>query len=87
MVEAAEGEGADILGFQIALLADEELSRPAFDAIAAGLPPIKHGARHGCRDRRLSSAEDDYFRARTADLEDIRDRVLLALAATTMHRH
>ena len=81
MIEAAEGDAAEILGFQVALLSDDELGRPAFESIAKGA--AADIAWRNALDSEIEtyrSAEDDYFRARTADLEDLRDRVLLALS-------
>jgi phosphotransferase system enzyme I (PtsI) len=81
LVEAEQGEAADILEFQVAMLEDDALAEGAFDAIAAGTP-----ADHAWRsvlDAEIAgyrSAEDEYFRARIADLVDIRDRVLMRLS-------
>jgi phosphotransferase system enzyme I (PtsI) len=80
------GEAADVLGFQIAMLEDEALSEGAFAAIDAGTPAeiAWRDALDGEIAGYLDSG-DDYFRARSADLEDIRDRVLrrlLGLAET-----
>lgn len=77
----AEGEGADILEFQVAMLADDELAAPAFAAIAAGIDAA--GAWRTTLDETIAGYRDggdDYFAARASDLEDIRDRVLAALA-------
>jgi phosphotransferase system enzyme I (PtsI) len=38
LIDAAEGDAADILEFQIAMLGDDALSSPAFAAIRSGLP-------------------------------------------------
>jgi len=80
LIEAEQGEAADILEFQVAMLEDDALAEGAFDAISAGTP-----AGHAWRsalNAEISgyrSAEDEYFRARVADLVDIRDRVLARL--------
>ncbi len=77
----ADGEGVDILAFQIAMLEDEALAETAFAAIGSG----------GAADRAwrtaldaeidgYEAAEDENFKARASDLRDIRDRVLGALA-------
>lgn len=74
------GEAADVLGFQAALLSDDELTRPAFAAIAAGASADE--AWQGAMAAEIAgylSGGDDYFAARSADLEDLRDRVLDAL--------
>jgi len=78
---AAQREAADMIAFQAAMLEDAELIRPALDAIAAGTPAdtaweeAMAGEIAG-----YAAAEDAYFRARTVDLEDIRDRVMAHLA-------
>ena len=77
---AAGGDAADILEFQLALLEDESLLEPAFAAVAAGaaadaawsIPLAEQIAEY-------RTAPDEYLRARTADLIDLRDRVLAAL--------
>ncbi|CAM5770692.1 phosphoenolpyruvate-protein phosphotransferase [Labrys miyagiensis] len=80
LVEKVDGEGADIIGFQIAMLEDEALSEGAFDAIAAGVPPT-HAWRSALDAEILDyeHSEDPYFQARGVDLADIRDRVLAHL--------
>lgn len=76
----ADEDAAAILEFQIAMLEDDALTAGAFEAIASGKP-----ADESWTDALKSeietykSAEDEYFRARSADLEDIRDRVLARL--------
>jgi phosphoenolpyruvate-protein phosphotransferase (PTS system enzyme I) len=80
LIEAEQGEAADILEFQVAMLEDDALAEGAFDAISAGT-----AADHAWRSvlnaeiAGYRSAEDEYFRARVADLVDIRDRVLVRL--------
>jgi phosphoenolpyruvate-protein phosphotransferase (PTS system enzyme I) len=77
LIKAEQGEAADILEFQVAMLEDDALAEGAFDAIATGTPAdlawrsVLNAEIEGYR-----SAEDEYFRARVADLMDIRDRVL-----------
>jgi phosphotransferase system enzyme I (PtsI) len=80
LVEAVQGEAADILAFQVAMLEDDALAEGAFDAISAGTP-ADHAWRSAL-DAEIAgyrSAEDEYFRARIADIVDIRDRVLAHL--------
>jgi phosphotransferase system enzyme I (PtsI) len=80
LVEAEQGDAADILEFQVAMLEDDALAEGAFDAIAAGSPADQ--AWRLVLDAEIAgyrSAEDEYFRARIADLVDIRDRVLMRL--------
>jgi phosphotransferase system enzyme I (PtsI) len=81
LIETFQGEVADILEFQVAMLEDNALAEGARDAISAGV-----AADHAWRsalDAEITgyrSAEDEYFRARAADLVDIRDRVLAHLS-------
>jgi phosphotransferase system enzyme I (PtsI) len=73
----ATGEAADMLGFQVAMLSDDELVRPAQEAVEAGQSAA--AAWEAAMDVEIAGyrdAGDDHFSARTADLEDIRDRVL-----------
>jgi phosphotransferase system enzyme I (PtsI) len=84
LIATVEGEVADILEFQVAMLEDDALAEGAYDAISAGI-----AADHAWRsalDAEISgyrAAEDEYFRARAADLTDIRDRVLAHLNGTS----
>ncbi len=77
LASLGDSEEAGIIEFQVAMLEDEALSEAAFETIEAG-----RSAATGWRealDRQISdyrSAEDEYFAARAADLQDIRDRVL-----------
>ena len=73
----ATGEAADMLGFQVAMLSDEELVRPALEGVEAGASAA--AAWEAAMEVEIAGyrdAGDDHFSARTADLEDIRDRVL-----------
>jgi phosphotransferase system enzyme I (PtsI) len=80
LMETSDGDAADILEFQIAMLEDDALTGPAFAAIASG-----HSADSAWRqalDAEIAgyeTSDQDYFRARAADMRDIRDRVLRAL--------
>ena len=84
LIATVKGETADMLEFQVALLQDEALTEGAFDAIAAGI-----AADHAWRaalDAEIAdygAAADEYFRARAADLQDIRDRVLAQLGGVS----
>ncbi|RUU93447.1 phosphoenolpyruvate--protein phosphotransferase [Mesorhizobium sp. M7A.F.Ca.MR.176.00.0.0] len=81
MIGMAEGDAADILEFQIAMLQDDALSSPAFTAIRSGLPADK--AWRQALDTETAgydASDQDYFRARAADIRDIRDQVLRALS-------
>ena len=78
---SVSGEGSDILAFQIAMLEDDNLRDPAHAAIAGG--DAASEAWRGAVDLQIAdygAAEDDYFRARAADLRDLRNRVLRHLA-------
>ena len=83
LVERSTHDAAAILEFQVALLEDDVLAEPAFSAIAAG-----SAADHAWLDamqREIAGYEgsdDEYFRARGADLYDIRDRVLAHLTGS-----
>ena len=77
MAALADGDAADILGFQVAMLEDDALSEMAFADIAEG--KAADVAWRYSMDQEIEtyrSADDEYFRARSADLEDIRDTVL-----------
>jgi phosphotransferase system enzyme I (PtsI) len=81
LAEKVGGAGAEILEFQIAMLGDEELVAPALDRIAAGTDAVTawtHAIAAQVAD--YESADVPYFRARTADLKDIGDRVARRLA-------
>jgi phosphotransferase system enzyme I (PtsI) len=84
LAAGAADDAAGILGFQIALLEDDALSAPAFAAIANGAPADV--AWRDALDEEIAgyrSAEDETFRARAADLCDLRDRVLTQLNGGT----
>lgn len=77
-------DGAAILEFQLAMLADDELSDPAFDLITGGQSAF--AAWTGVLDAQVkeyAEADDGYFRARSADIADIRNRVLAMLSGKT----
>lgn len=80
IIAAEDRLGADILEFQAALLEDEELVGPVFDAIAAGTPA--DDAWGQALDREIAeykAAGDDYMAARSEDLVDLKCRVLAKL--------
>lgn len=80
LIEASEGDAADILEFQLALLEDDALTGPAFAAIPSGMPADM--AWRQALDAEIAgyeTSDQDYFRARAADMRDIRDQVLRAL--------
>jgi len=71
---------AEILEFQIAMLEDDELAAPAFSQIADGVAADTAWLDAIAAQVETYSADDsEYFRARAADLEDLRDRVLAHL--------
>ena len=75
------GAGADMLGFQLALLEDDALREPALTRTAAGAAADE--AWSAVLDAEIAdyaSAADEHFRARAADLKDLRDRVLACLS-------
>ena len=76
----ASEESAAILEFQLAMLDDKTLTEPAFAAIAEGT--AANDAWVDAIDAEIVGYEvsgDDYFRARAADLKDIRAQVLRGL--------
>jgi phosphotransferase system enzyme I (PtsI) len=80
LMDRAEGEAAAILEFQVAMLEDDSLSEPAMVAIDAGTDAATAWA--AALDEQIAGyemADDAYFRARSADLRDIRERVLRVL--------
>lgn len=80
LIEATEGDAAEILEFQLAMLEDDALTGPAFAAILPGMPADM--AWRQALDAEIAgyeTSDQDYFRARAADMRDIRDQVLRAL--------
>jgi phosphoenolpyruvate-protein phosphotransferase (PTS system enzyme I) len=81
LIAAAEEDGGEILEFQTAMIEDDTLSEPAFGAIASGIDAASAWtAAIGAQIADYEAAGDEYFRARSADLRDIADRVSRALA-------
>ncbi len=81
LMASADADARDMLEFQQAMLEDELLSEPAFQAITRGTDAA--AAWTAALDEQVATydaAEDDYFRARAADLRDIRDRVTRLLS-------
>ena len=77
LTEKGDALAGDILALQIALLEDSELTAPAIEAIEGG----KSAAAAWCAalDAQIEiyrSDDSEYFRARAADLMDLRDRVV-----------
>jgi phosphotransferase system enzyme I (PtsI) len=80
LADSGGDQAAAILELQLALLDDDALIEPVFAAIAAGgaadVAWAKALAEHIADYR---AATEEYRRARAADFEDLRDRVLVAL--------
>ena len=76
----AGGEAAQILEFQVALLEDEDFIEEIFAAIGEG--DAADVAWRSALDAQIAdynSAEDEYLKARSSDLADLRDRVIMIL--------
>jgi phosphotransferase system enzyme I (PtsI) len=81
ILRTADAEAQAILEFQVAMLEDEVLTGPAFAAVAGGASA--HEAWHQTMEaqiREYHEADDLYFRARAADLRDMRERVMRCLS-------
>ena len=80
LASSAGGEAAQILEFQVALMEDEDFLDPIFAAIRAGTPA--DAAWSSALDSQIAgynSDPDEYLRARSSDLADLRDRILRTL--------
>jgi phosphoenolpyruvate-protein phosphotransferase (PTS system enzyme I) len=76
----AGGEAAQILEFQVALLDDEDFIKVIFTSIGEGDPADV--AWRSALDEQIAdynAAEDEYLKARSSDLADLRDRVITIL--------
>src|SRR5579859_3403032 len=76
----AGGEAAQILEFQVALLEDEDFIAAIFASIGEGKPA--DAAWRSALDEQIAeynSTPDEYLKARSSDLADLRDRVLNVL--------
>jgi phosphotransferase system enzyme I (PtsI) len=81
LMSAATDDGRDILEFQATMLSDDELIEPAVALIEAGdSAEASWLAALSEQVAGYETAVDDYFRARAADLVDLRDRVLRNLS-------
>jgi phosphotransferase system enzyme I (PtsI) len=77
LAAGASPDAAEVIGFQVAFLEDTALAERAFAAITEG--SAAHDAWRSTMTAETEtylSSEDEYFRARVADVADIRDRVL-----------
>ena len=73
----ATGDAADMLAFQVAMLSDDELPRVAFEAITSGLSAaFAWEAAISAEASVYANGGNTVLAARSADLDDIRDRVL-----------
>ncbi len=80
-MDGLDAEAFGILEFQLAMLEDDTFTEAAAATIASGATAFQ--AWKQVLDAEIESyrkSEDDYFQARSADLGDIRDRVLAALS-------
>jgi phosphotransferase system enzyme I (PtsI) len=76
----AGGEAAQILEFQVALLEDEDFVDPIFATILSGVSAERAWSSAVDEQLRIyGSAADEYLRARSSDLVDLRDRVIRTL--------
>ncbi|UCI07700.1 phosphoenolpyruvate--protein phosphotransferase [Mesorhizobium sp. B1-1-8] len=81
LVESVDGDAAGILEFHIAMLEDDALSGPALASIGSGQrADVAWRAALDTEIAGYETSDQDYFRARAADLRDIRDQVLRALS-------
>ena len=79
LMEMVEPDAAEMLEFQMAMLEDEELTAPARAAIAGGASAAAAFA--GALDAAIAdyrASDDEYFRARSADLAVEAARLVLA---------
>jgi phosphotransferase system enzyme I (PtsI) len=80
LANAAGGEAAEILEFQVVLLDDEDFLDPIFAAIGAGTPAdVAWSSAFDEQIADYNSAPDEYLQARSSDMADLRDRVLRTL--------
>lgn len=83
LIATVHGEATEILEFQVAMLGDDALAEGAYEAVARGTAADE--AWRAALDAEIAgyrAADEEYFRARAADLVDIRDRVLGGLNGT-----
>lgn len=77
LAEQSGGDAADMLEFQIAMLEDPTLREPAEQVIAAGAAADTAWTEAlSAQVAEYEAADDAYFRARAADLDDLAGRVL-----------
>ncbi|MGC2776802.1 MAG: phosphoenolpyruvate--protein phosphotransferase [Bradyrhizobium sp.] len=77
LVTRLDGDAAELIGFQLALLEDDALTEAAYTQIETGVAAdVAWRAAMAEEIAGYEAADDEYFRARASDLADIRDRVL-----------
>jgi len=87
LIAKASEQAAAMLEFQLAMIEDETLSTPAFATVASGTDAAAAWrATLAAEIAGYEASDDGYFRARSADLIDIRDRVLNLLAGSKASR-
>ncbi|MBL4645925.1 MAG: phosphoenolpyruvate--protein phosphotransferase, partial [Rhizobiales bacterium] len=80
MISDASGDAADILEFQLAMLEDDTFEVSSHEKMATGA--LANAAWTTTLDDEIAgylASDDEYFRARSTDLIDVKDRVLDAL--------
>jgi phosphotransferase system enzyme I (PtsI) len=83
--ESGGAVASEIIEFQIELLRDGSLLEPAFRSIAEGMPAGHgFGAAIDVQVAEYRASTDKYFAARASDLQDLRERVLAALAPVSV---
>lgn len=85
LAAVASGDGAEILAFQIEMLDDPALTETVWPRIESGEDAAT--AWRASLDGEIvayTSADDDYFRARASDLDDLKDRVSRVLFGTSI---
>jgi len=83
LADVASGDGADILAFQIEMLMDPALIEDVLIKIVDGQAAVEAWGT-GLQEQidGYEKADDDYFRARASDLDDLKDRVERALSGS-----
>jgi phosphoenolpyruvate-protein phosphotransferase (PTS system enzyme I) len=87
LIARVEGDGRDMLAFQLAYLEDETLKSRVIEVLSNGVPADEVWQQllnEEINDYR--SADDEYFAARFGDLKDLRDRVLRHLRGGVLER-
>lgn len=84
LMAQSDAADAEIIEFQQAFALDDELSAPAFASIADGV--AAHDAWNAALAAEIAGyqqSDDEYFRARVADLDDLRQRVLACMTGAS----